>query len=42
MRKLVLVIIGLFALFTLIRAYTDVREAPLKQPSVQTTVETES
>ena len=41
MRKLVLVIIGLFALFTLIRAYTDVRETPLTESSVQTTSEIE-
>jgi hypothetical protein len=39
MRKLVLVIIGLFALFTLIRAYTDVKEAPAEAPTVQMSVD---
>jgi hypothetical protein len=35
MRKLVLAIIALFVLFTIIRAYTDVRETPVSIPSVQ-------
>lgn len=42
MRKLLFVLIGLFAVITMIRAYTFTKDAPLQAAAAITEIETEN